>query len=324
MSHDHLASLIAQLEAAGITPLPGANQEFGGNMRMPFSVSDVVNLIRETQQLRAGAPAASAPEGSTLSTQNEVRNALGGKAKTMPWTSILATLREFGPFAVDAQTGEFKLTGSDRGYAVAAAWVDQYRKLLGPVATAFGLASAAKFSAPGLPANHLGIAAECVTLLSMIGTLNTAMLKRGYGVHSDTFFRRVQIVIDRAEGQTEIASQLAVEAKATGLTFRQLQEANYRRCPEFGHTVEEWSPERWLMAVTGEVGEIASGIKKIVRGDKDAPTWKDIGYEIADSIIYLDLLASKCGINTGDVVAEKFNLVSQRKGSTVLLAAPTP
>lgn len=101
------------------------------------------------------------------------------------------------------------------------------------------------------------------------------------------------------------------------LTFEELAVANERRCQQFGHGVMEWTPCDWMTAVAGEVGEAANLIKKRRRGES-IPT-VDIAREIADAVIYLDLLARRLDIDLGAAVREKFNAVTERRGLTVRL-----
>ena len=115
-----------------------------------------------------------------------------------------------------------------------------------------------------------------------------------------------------------------------GLTFNVLREANIRRLPqfknakgEFSHTKEDgsdWSLNDWLTAVVGEVGEAANILKKVRRGDFTLDEVReDIGNELADVATYLDILANQCGINLGNAVVNKFNVVSERVGSDIYI-----
>lgn len=68
-------------------------------------------------------------------------------------------------------------------------------------------------------------------------------------------------------------------------------------------------------------------VKKIQRGDKttfdkgeEVPLdCNAVAEEIADVVIYADVLAQKLGIDLGEAVREKFNKVSARIGSKVEL-----
>lgn len=106
--------------------------------------------------------------------------------------------------------------------------------------------------------------------------------------------------------------------------LKQLQRANKERCPEFGAgTIEEWPIEKWMLAITGEVGEMANLIKKKIRGDKvDHRDGKEItpeliGEEAADILIYLDMACQHLGIDLATVLVNKFNKGSDRIGSKV-------
>lgn len=117
-----------------------------------------------------------------------------------------------------------------------------------------------------------------------------------------------------------------------GLTFAALRGANMARLPQFknkhgqpAHSEpdgSDWSPAQWVQAVLGELGEYANLRKKFERGDVDAETFKrEAAHELADVQTYLDILAFRLGIDLGAAVIEKFNIVSERVGSTVRLAA---
>lgn len=116
------------------------------------------------------------------------------------------------------------------------------------------------------------------------------------------------------------------------ITFDALRAANVARIPQFRnkrgqlcHNADgsDWTVSDWLMAVTGELGELANLCKKIRRGDfteNDEGVLEEVGKEIADVQIYLDILAFRCGIDLGAAVVGKFNEVSDRVGSTIRLA----
>lgn len=117
-----------------------------------------------------------------------------------------------------------------------------------------------------------------------------------------------------------------------GLTFNALRGANTARIPQFknskgekAHTKpdgSDWSPSQWLEAVVGELGEYANEHKKFCRGDIDRDEFKKrVSKELADVVIYLDILAKQLDIDLGRAVIEKFNEVSVRAGSTVRLEA---
>jgi len=102
------------------------------------------------------------------------------------------------------------------------------------------------------------------------------------------------------------------------LTFKKLNEINTKRSETSFYKIDEWSPTDWGCAAAGEMGEACNKIKKLRRGDT-IDIKIDIGYEIADVVIYLDLLCSKLGLKLEDVVREKFNITSNNIGSNFKL-----
>jgi NTP pyrophosphatase (non-canonical NTP hydrolase) len=73
----------------------------------------------------------------------------------------------------------------------------------------------------------------------------------------------------------------------------------------------------------GEAGEAANVVKKLrrnecgLRGNVDAdPTElvEQLASEIADVILYADLLATKYGIDVPSAIISKFNEISEREG----------
>lgn len=92
-----------------------------------------------------------------------------------------------------------------------------------------------------------------------------------------------------------------------------LRQLNRRRCEEaFGHGVEGWNEAEWGCAIAGEVGELCNLLKKLRRGD--AVSLDAICEEVADVVIYLDLLCAKLGIELAPEIASKFDKVSERVG----------
>lgn len=115
------------------------------------------------------------------------------------------------------------------------------------------------------------------------------------------------------------------------LQFADLRQANLARLPQFrdrqgrlSHSKpdgSDWSLSDWLQAVTGELGELANLLKKVRRGDFSLDEARaDVADEIADVIIYLDILAMQCGVELGAAVQRKFNIVSRRVGANVFLS----
>lgn len=115
-----------------------------------------------------------------------------------------------------------------------------------------------------------------------------------------------------------------------GITWKNLEQANKARLPEFknkhgelAHSESDgsdWSPAQWFQAMMGEAGEYANVRKKFERGDIGEEEFKELAsHELADVIIYLSILASQLGIDLDRSVVEKFNIVSTRVGSRVYI-----
>lgn len=108
-------------------------------------------------------------------------------------------------------------------------------------------------------------------------------------------------------------------------TFHEFSELNRRRCEApngFNHKLASWSMSDWFTAILGELGEAANVAKKLNRvrdgipGNKDTPDElrKKLKSELADTFIYLDLLAQAAGFEIGDVVMETFEAKSRQIG----------
>lgn len=131
-----------------------------------------------------------------------------------------------------------------------------------------------------------------------------------------------------------------MEYNTNGLTFNTLREANKKRLPTFKNSKGElahskpdgsdWTPAQWLQALTGELGEYANKRKKFERGDLTIAEFTlEAEKELADVQTYLDILAMRCldepgfadknGIDLGKATIAKFNEVSDRVGSNILI-----
>jgi NTP pyrophosphatase (non-canonical NTP hydrolase) len=115
-----------------------------------------------------------------------------------------------------------------------------------------------------------------------------------------------------------------------GLSFNTLRQANIKRLPTFKNKKGElahskpdgsdWTPAQWLQAVAGEVGEYANLRKKFERGDIDeAEFLAEAKKELADIVTYLDILAFQLKIDLGNAVKEKFNEISKKVGSNIII-----
>jgi NTP pyrophosphatase (non-canonical NTP hydrolase) len=92
--------------------------------------------------------------------------------------------------------------------------------------------------------------------------------------------------------------------------------------------IEEWAVERWSNAMAGEAGEACNAVKKLNRIEDGIASLGEKGREytereeaiakvleeLADVVIYADLLAQRVGGNLAAAVTSKFNVVSERYG----------
>lgn len=100
-----------------------------------------------------------------------------------------------------------------------------------------------------------------------------------------------------------------------------LRKLNDRRCVRFGHGY--WSPMQWGCAIGGECGELLNVLKKYERQLPSDPSKdelkKEISDEMADVIIYIDLLAAQLGIDLERAIQRKFNKISEKHGYPEML-----
>ena len=101
------------------------------------------------------------------------------------------------------------------------------------------------------------------------------------------------------------------------MKFEELSKANLTRREQSFHPLKDWSPSDWSNAMAGKCGEVCNLTKKLLRGEDIQP--HEIGREIADSVIYADLLAQRIGMSLGDLVKKTFNKKSEEVGSDVRL-----
>ena len=117
-----------------------------------------------------------------------------------------------------------------------------------------------------------------------------------------------------------------------GLTFNTLRAANMKRLPLFKNAKgrkchskkdgSDWMPSQWLQAVVGELGEYANLRKKVERGDMTIEEARPmLADELADVVIYLDILAAQLGVNLGEAVMDKWNRTSKKVGAPIYIDA---
>lgn len=112
------------------------------------------------------------------------------------------------------------------------------------------------------------------------------------------------------------------------LTFRHVARINAQRCDRWHDGFPEtdaagWTGADWSNAMQGEAGEVGNVVKKLrrietgLRGNRDHESYNalldKLGTEIADTFIYLDLLATFYDIDIPREIIAKFNAVSDRE-----------
>lgn len=109
------------------------------------------------------------------------------------------------------------------------------------------------------------------------------------------------------------------------MNFADFSVFNRRRCESpkgFNHKLGDWSLSDWMTATMGELGEAANVAKKLNRVRDGIPgnnmTTAELHAalrdEIADTFIYLDLMAQSQGIVLEDAVLDKFQRTSAKIG----------
>jgi NTP pyrophosphatase (non-canonical NTP hydrolase) len=111
------------------------------------------------------------------------------------------------------------------------------------------------------------------------------------------------------------------------LSFSDFRSANAARAERWHAGGEPWTGADWSNAMCGEAGEAANVVKKLRRietgttghasgGDGTYTALRlKLGEELADTVIYADLLAEHYGIDLGYATVLKFNRVSHEKNS---------
>lgn len=100
---------------------------------------------------------------------------------------------------------------------------------------------------------------------------------------------------------------------------------NVSRADRWHSDGEAWTLGDWGNAMAGEAGEACNVIKKIRRIETGTaiarvneqelePLRAKLAKELADVVIYADLIAAQIGVSLGDAISEKFNEVSEQYG----------
>lgn len=133
--------------------------------------------------------------------------------------------------------------------------------------------------------------------------------------------------------------------KPKNISFDTMRAANTARLPIFKNANgvqyhapdgSDWSLAEWVNATAGEGGElcelvlplaimttlgrVANIAKKVKRGDYSPESVQPlVAAELADVVLYCDLLAHRWGIDLGESVMIKFNAVSSRIGCDIMM-----
>ena len=108
------------------------------------------------------------------------------------------------------------------------------------------------------------------------------------------------------------------------LEFLDLRDVNVTRCARWHPpSSTPWMLTDWTNALGGEVGELQNVAKKLRRHETGAvnagdPTVEQLkamaADELADVVIYADLVAHYLGVDLGAAVRSKFNRTSEKYG----------
>lgn len=101
------------------------------------------------------------------------------------------------------------------------------------------------------------------------------------------------------------------------IRLNEFRRANLKRSAEVFFPIDSWTPAQYACALAGEVGEACNLIKKQFRGDEIST--KEIADELADVLVYLDLLAARLDIDLVEALISKFNEVSARRDSLIFI-----
>ncbi len=162
--------------------------------------------------------------------------------------------------------------------------------------------------------------AEALRLIAL-GDLEAAnayrAIARDKSSASPAYSPRPEALADLGGNNTEGDTRWAIGegvalATAFGLDFHTLRMVNLDRCETAFHPLHDWSHTDWATALGGEAGEYLNKVKKQRRGEYI--TTRALADELADLVIYADLAAAAQGIDLGEAVKAKFNLVSEQKG----------
>ena len=102
--------------------------------------------------------------------------------------------------------------------------------------------------------------------------------------------------------------------------LEELRMANMTRLSKFNHgdLVNGWNVAEWGCVAAGEMGELCNILKKMNRQMSSDPSCDHLrekaSEEIADTVIYLDIIAAKLGLSLQACIRNKFNYTSEKHG----------
>lgn len=106
------------------------------------------------------------------------------------------------------------------------------------------------------------------------------------------------------------------------LDLDHLLKINLQRCEAWHKGDEPWTPERWITAIVGELGEMANNVKKefrakdgsvgILKGESLENLHEEIEKEWADTMLYMILFAGYNNINPSEAIRKVFNAKSEQ------------
>lgn len=131
-------------------------------------------------------------------------------------------------------------------------------------------------------------------------------------------------------GQQATASK---DEASPALEMREFSRVNRARCESragFNHALHSWSLSDWFTATVGELGEAANIAKKLnrvrdgIRGNTETPDQlrDKLARELADTFIYLDLLAQSAGVDLPAAIVQVFNAKSDQLGCSIRIVSP--
>ncbi len=78
----------------------------------------------------------------------------------------------------------------------------------------------------------------------------------------------------------------------------------------------DWTPHEYACALAAEVGEVCGALKGDRQHEQDR---RRAAVELADVVLFADMLVTRLGFRLEDMIRYKFNKVSEKYGSEVKL-----